>query len=252
MTTEPNQQVWKTLRYSDRRVAGALIEKSKTTPDSYPLTLNSLQNACNQKSNRFPQLQLSVDQVFDAVERLQACDAVKETDGDSRAPKYRHKLYDWLGVDKVEVAVMGELLLRGAQTLGELRGRAARMEPIASLADLRPIIDRLYAKGLIVYLSPPGRGCIVTHALYEDAELEKLKSEHGSQDFVAPVPKQLSDFQTSDTNADETTIGEKGESTRSNPSHDEIAELRQEVAELRALVVSLQAKVEGKPTEHCS
>ncbi|MCL4165469.1 UNVERIFIED_CONTAM: hypothetical protein GTU68_001259, partial [Idotea baltica] len=189
MTDEQSEPRWTVLRYTDRRVAGALIEKSKTTPDSYPLTLNSLQNACNQKNNRFPQLQLSVDQVYEALERLKACEAVRESDGDSRAPKYRHKLYEWLGVDKIEIAVMGELLLRGAQTLGELRGRAARMEPIASLADLRPIVERLYAKGLLVYLTAPGRGCIVTHSLYEEAELAKLKSEHGNQDFDVPTPK---------------------------------------------------------------
>jgi uncharacterized protein YceH (UPF0502 family) len=244
MTDEQPERQWTSLRYTDRRVAGALIEKSKTTPDSYPLTLNSLQNACNQKNNRFPQLQMSVDEVFESLERLQSCGAIRESDGDSRAPKYRHQLYDWLAVDKVEIAVMGELLLRGAQTLGELRGRAARMEPISGLAELRPVIDRLYAKGLIVYLTAPGRGCIVTHALYEQAELEKLKAEHGGQNFEPPTPKPLADAQPIATQTD------PGITRPDEPSvKDEIAQLRTEVAALREIVESLQANADSEQPE---
>jgi uncharacterized protein YceH (UPF0502 family) len=76
------------------------------------------------------------------------------------------------------MAVMTELLLRGAQTIGELRGRSARMEPIADLAALRPILAALVDKGMVVYLTPEGRGCVVTHALYQPSELERLKSEY--------------------------------------------------------------------------
>jgi len=86
-------------------------------------------------------------------------------------------MYEWLGVDKVELAVMTELLLRGAQTEGELRGRAARMEPIADVGALRPVLAALATKGLIVSLTPQGRGHVVTHALYEPRELEKLRAE---------------------------------------------------------------------------
>ena len=104
--------------------------------------------------------------------------AVSLVQGDGRAEKYRHLLYDWLGVDKAELAVMTELLLRGAQTVGELRGRAARMEPIADLGALLPIVDRLRQKNLIIYLTPPGRGAVVTHNLYQPQELAKVKAEH--------------------------------------------------------------------------
>jgi hypothetical protein len=91
--------------------------------------------------------------------------------------RYRHHAYEWLGVDKTELAVMAELLLRGAQTEGELRGRAARMEPIADVAALRPILNSLKAKNLIISLTPEGRGHMLTHALYEPRELEKVRAE---------------------------------------------------------------------------
>lgn len=186
--SSPSPHKWQPLERSDRRVVGVLVEKAKTTPDSYPLTLNSLVNGANQKSNRFPQMQLDEEQVFDALERLRKLGAIAEVQGDGRAAKFRHLLYDWLGVDKFELAVMAELLLRGAQTLGELRARAARMEKIAGISELRPIVDSLYGKGMIVYLTPPGRGCVITHSLYQPQELEKLRTEHGNQNVDVPLP----------------------------------------------------------------
>jgi uncharacterized protein YceH (UPF0502 family) len=159
----------------ERRVVGVMVEKAKTTPDAYPLTLNALRNGCNQKSNRAPVLSMDETHVEDALEKLRAYGAVMEIQGDGRVPKFRHMLYEWLGVEKVEMAVMVELLLRGAQTVGELRGRAARMEPIPDLAALWPILESLQRKKLLIFLSPRGRGCTVTHALYLPNELEKVK-----------------------------------------------------------------------------
>ncbi len=179
---------WQPLSAVDRRVAGVLVEKAKTTPAAYPMTLNSVRTASNQKSNRYPMMQLEEDDVAQALDRLRGLGAVIEVQGDGRVPKYRHLLYDWLGVDKVEIAVMAELLLRGAQTVGELRGRAARMEPIADLAALQPILASLKAKKLIVYLTPEGRGCVVTHALYRPQELEKLRLQFsGAASPTAPA-----------------------------------------------------------------
>jgi len=177
---------WQPLERIDRRVVGVMVEKAKTTPENYPLSSNALVNGCNQKSNRFPQMQLDEGQVDDAIERLRAVGAAAVIQGDGRVDKYRHLLYDWLGVDKVELAVMAELLLRGAQTLGELRGRAARMEPIKGISELRPIVDSLQQKGLVIFLTPPGRGCVVTHALYQEQELEKVRAEHGNLKVDAP------------------------------------------------------------------
>lgn len=171
---------WQPLERIERRVLGVLIEKAKTTPDNYPLSLNALTNGCNQKSNRFPQMQLEEDAVQDAIERLRMVGAVAIIQGDGRVEKYRHLAYDWLGVDKKEIAVMGELLLRGAQSIGELRARAARMEPIPGMTELRPIVERLRKKKLIILLTPPGRGCVLTHALYQDQELAKVRAEHGN------------------------------------------------------------------------
>ena len=232
MTSEENGgeegPKWQKLDRIERRVAGVLVEKAKTTPDNYPLTLNSLLNGANQKSNRFPQMQLDEEHVFDALENLRKLGAIAEVQGDSRAAKFRHLLYDWLGVDKFEIAVMAELLLRGAQTLGELRGRAARMERIPGISDLRPIIDSLHAKGLIIYLTPPGRGCIVTHALYQDQELEKLRAEHGNVEVNVPVQ----------------TAAPRSEPEVSSESRDEIAALRTEVVELREMVEQVRAELE--------
>ena len=158
---------WQPLERVERRVVGVLVEKAKTTPDNYPLSLNSLVNGANQKSNRSPQMQLDEEQVArsdrSAADGLEPVSIIQ---GDGRVEKYRHLMYEWLGVDKVELAVMAELLLRGEQTLGDLRGRAARMEPIKGVAELQPIVDSLRQKELIQLLTPPGRGVRrYTHAL---------------------------------------------------------------------------------------
>jgi uncharacterized protein YceH (UPF0502 family) len=172
---------WRPLERNERRVVGVLAEKAKTTPDAYPMTVNALINGSNQKNNRFPQTQLDEGAVLDALESLRRAGAVSLIQGDGRAEKYRHLLYDWMGVDKMELAVMTELLLRGAQTLGELRGRAARMEPIRDMGELTPIVERLREKGLVIFLSSPGRGAVITHNLYQPQELTKLRNEHGNE-----------------------------------------------------------------------
>jgi len=168
---------WRPVPALDRRVLGVLVEKAKTTPDVYPMSVNALRSGCNQKNNRFPLMDVEIEDIEEALSRLRNLGAIAEVQGSSRVARFRHYLYEWLGVDKVELAVIAELLLRGAQTEGELRGRAARMEPIADVAALRPVIASLKAKGLVLSLTPEGRGHIVTHALYEPRELEKVRNE---------------------------------------------------------------------------
>ena len=179
---------WRPVGAIDRRVAGVLVEKAKTTPDAYPMSLNAICNACNQKSNRFPLMTLEADNVEQSLERLREAGAVGIIEGYGRVPKFRHYLYEWLGVDKVELAVMAELLLRGAQTIGELRARASRMEPVADLAALQPILVSLKSRGLVIPLTPEGRGHVVTHGLYTPGELEKLQAEYAGRGGKRPAP----------------------------------------------------------------
>jgi uncharacterized protein YceH (UPF0502 family) len=183
VTAQPR---WQPLAAIERRVAGVLVEKAKTTPDVYPMTINALVAGCNQKSNRHPVMQVEAEDVEAALDRLRALGAVGIVQGSGRVDKYRHYLYEWLGVEKVEMAVMVELLLRGAQTEGELRGRAARMEPIADVAALRPVLDSLKAKCLLIPLTPEGRGHVLTHALYEPRELEKLRAQAAGGAYTPP------------------------------------------------------------------
>lgn len=178
---------WQPLSAIDRRVIGVLAEKAKTTPDSYPMSLNAICTGSNQKSNRAPVMQLEPDDIEESLDRLRQAGAIGMIEGYGRVSKYRHYLYEWLGVDKVELAVVAELLLRGAQTEGELRGRASRMEPIADLTALRPVLDRLKAKELVIPLTPTGRGHVVTHALYQPRELERVKAQYGRSGAEAPA-----------------------------------------------------------------
>ena len=170
---------WKALDPVQRRVLGVLIEKAKTTPGSYPLTVNAIVVGSNQKNNREPLTSYEAFDVEKALSELQELGAVKEIDWVGRVPKYKHLAYEWLGVRPVELAVLGELLLRGAQALGDLRARAARMEPIADLAALKPIVDGLVERDLMLEITPPGRGQIVSHNLYPPEELEEVRSHHG-------------------------------------------------------------------------
>lgn len=169
---------WQPLGAIDRRVIGVLAEKAKTTPDVYPMSLNGICTGCNQKSNRDPVMQLEPEDVEESLDRLRELGAVGLIEGSGRVSKYRHYLYDWLGVDKVEMAIMTELLLRGDQTLGELRTRASRMEPIADLHALQTLLTSLHHKKLVIYLTPEGRGQVVTHALYKPRELDNLREKY--------------------------------------------------------------------------
>lgn len=179
---------WQTLDAMQRRVLGVLVEKAKTTPDSYPLTVNAIKTGCNQKSNRKPQMDLAADDVMATLDELRDMKAVSEVQGDGRVSKYRHRAYDWFGVDKVELAVLAELLLRGEQTVGELRGRAARMEPISGVSDLLPILSRLKQKGLLWEVTPAGRGQIVSHRLFLASEQSEMKMPAAPTSISAPRP----------------------------------------------------------------
>jgi uncharacterized protein len=128
----------------ETRVLGALIEKDITTPDYYPLSLNALVNACNQKNNRDPVMTLDESAVRGALAALQEKRLAGPASGsDSRVAKFEHRLQEVFNFDRREVAVVCVLLLRGAQTPGELRGRSERMYHFEGLEDVISTLDRL-------------------------------------------------------------------------------------------------------------
>jgi uncharacterized protein len=132
------------LSDAEVRALGSLVEKDITTPDYYPLSLNALVNACNQKNNRDPVMTLDEDTVLDAVDSLERQRLAGPASGaDSRVTKYEHRLQEVFNFDRREIAILCVLLLRGAQTPGELRGRAERMYRFEALEDVLATLDRL-------------------------------------------------------------------------------------------------------------
>lgn len=122
------------LTPTEARVLGVLVEKAQTTPGQYPLTLNSIVTGSNQRSNRYPVTNISEDEALEAIDGLKVKELMREVVmSGSRVPKFRHVARETLNVSTSELVVLTELLLRGAQTVGEIRGRASRMHPLESL-----------------------------------------------------------------------------------------------------------------------
>ena len=135
------------LTPDESRVLGVLIEKAFTTPDQYPLTLNAVVNGSNQKNNRDPVTTLDDTRAFDALEGLRGKGLVVRADmAGSRVNKFKHQTGDTLHVRPAEVALLAELLLRGPQTLGELRGRASRMQPFESIEAVKNMLGALMSR----------------------------------------------------------------------------------------------------------
>lgn len=210
------------LTLAEQRILGVLIEKQKTTPDVYPMSLNGLTVGCNQKSNRDPVLNLVDDEVEATLEELNRRQlAIRVVSG--RVDKWKHVLYEMWNVDKVEIAVLAELFLRGPQTEGELRSRVSRMEPIDDIDALRAILHKLGERGFTVYLTPEGRrGTIVGHGFLTPEALATLKS------------RMAEGVRLEDTSAS---------ASSSVPKPNEISELRKELEEVRLTVKSLVDQV---------
>jgi uncharacterized protein YceH (UPF0502 family) len=240
---------WKPLNSRQRRVLGVLVEKAKTTPDVYPMTINGIVAGCNQKSNREPLMSLSAEDVEQILGELRALGAVAVVQGVGRVEKFRHYFYEWLGIDKAESAVMTELLLRGAQTLGELRGRAARMEPLPDLNALKAVVDLLLKKNLMIELTPSGRGQVVSHNLYKERELVELRAQYAGHSYAGDSYAGNSGDAPNDAGEEGTTAAHaphaaasphrvqqmpSAPSTAGTVTRDMFAELEVEVAELRA------------------
>jgi hypothetical protein len=173
-----------------RRVLGVLVEKAKTTPDNYPLSLAAIISGSNQKSNRAPKMDLDEDDALIALDELRNVGAVREVHGSGRVVKYRHAAYEWLRVDGPGAAVMTELLLRGPQTIGEIRTRASRMQALDDLQAAQAVIDTLIEQGLVEALTPPGRGQTFAHTLYPPEERQYLNARIEKQAAKAPTPGQ--------------------------------------------------------------
>jgi uncharacterized protein len=244
----PASPRWQPLEGIQRRVLGVLVEKAKTTPESYPLSLNALRSGCNQKNNRSPLMQLEEEQIEETLDELRKLGAVAVVQGGGRIDRYRHLAYEWLGVEKVELAVMTELLLRGSQTVGELRGRAARMEPIKGLSELQPTLDTLLAKGLIQYLTPPGRGSVVTHTLYLDREMDKVRREAALHVTTSDVP--VAAAREVAPAADRPTPARPQPANSSNSS--EADDLRDQVDSLREELAGVKRELETARAEFTS
>lgn len=144
------------------RVLGALIEKQIATPDYYPLTLNSLLAACNQRSNREPVVNYSDQTVLNAIETLRPKHLVYiYYASESRVPKYKHRVGDHFGLDARESAIMCVLMLRGPQTIGEIRTRTTRLHNFADLNEVKEVLDKLISREdeplVAVLASQPGQ-----------------------------------------------------------------------------------------------
>ena len=145
------------LSPDEARLLGVLIEKAQTTPQQYPLTLNAATNGANQRNNRDPITDLNEDAVFDAMNGLRAKGLIAQVDmSGSRVAKYRHMATEKLSLNTRELVILAELLLRGPQTLGELRGRASRMHPLETLEAVRSVLEQLMGREepLVVQLAP--------------------------------------------------------------------------------------------------
>jgi uncharacterized protein YceH (UPF0502 family) len=232
---------WKPLDPIQRRVLGVLIEKAKTTPAGYPMSVNAIVSGCNQKNNRDPVMELDDFTVEKALSELRDLGAVLEVDWMGRVSKFKHEAYTWLGISRPEAAVMGELLLRGAQSVGDLRGRAARMEPIEDLTALRPLVDALVGRGLMIELTPPGRGQMVSHNLYLPGELKELRSGSGGH---APAPQARS-FPAEPGAAG--PAARPGGDARLEALATEVARLRDELSAVHDEVRELRARLDRGP-----
>lgn len=242
------------LNRRQRRVLGVLIEKGMTTPEYYPLTLKAVTTGCNQKSNRDPVTNLDEESILDTLEELREMGftGTVHTDG-GRAERYRHYIRHKFDLSEIQIAVMGELLLRGRQQLGELRARASRMTPIGSLDELRDELSGLMQSGTVRSSGDlHRRGIEVDHGLYLDKEPESnfgsdvSRSESTVSDQSSgeerSVPMESESTSQAETTAPAPTNSQWEESRQQ--LQDENRELRERMERLEETVRDLSAQLD--------
>jgi uncharacterized protein len=212
----------------ETRVLGSLVEKDITTPDYYPLSLNALINACNQKNNRDPVLSLDEDVVRRALETLQEKRLAGPTSSaDSRVTKYEHRLQETFNFTRGETAIFCVLLLRGPQTPGELRGRTERMHRFEDLDEVQSTLQRLMQRdpALVAMLArqPGTKESRYAHLL--SGEVEASAAVHAS---AAP----------------DSSAGGSSDGARIAHLEDDVASLRTEVADLKQQLANFRKQFE--------
>jgi uncharacterized protein len=214
----------------ETRVLGSLIEKDITTPDYYPLSLNALVNACNQKNNRDPVMNLDEGVVRDALITLQEKRLAGPAGGaDSRVTKYEHRLQEVFNFDRREIAVLGVLLLRGPQTPGELRGRTERMYHFEALDDVVSTLDRLNQR------EPPLARVLPRQPGTKESRYTHLFSgEPQATDEAASVARTCPERESKGPSpANLTTSSTPSAIDRLTKLEEEVARLRQELSEVQ-------------------
>lgn len=207
------------------RILGCLIEKELTTPDQYPLSLNALTAACNQKSNRDPVMALGEADVVRGLDALKFRQLVVLSSDGVRVPRYRHILAERLGLAPEELALLCELLVRGAQTVGELRTRTERMRPFPDCAAVEEVLTELMGRDLVSRLPrQPGRKEARYAHLFSGTPEEAVSSR-------APTPG-------------EARLPAPTAVERMGRLEEEVAALRAEVAGLRQAVAQFMAQFE--------
>jgi uncharacterized protein YceH (UPF0502 family) len=205
----------------EARALGCLVEKEITTPEYYPLSLNALVNACNQKSNRDPLMNLEEDTVRQALRTLSEQALARSASGDSRVAKYEHRLADTFNFTRPETAILCELLLRGPQTPGELRSRAERMHPFEDLSvvqsTLRHLMERDPPLVKLLPRQPGNKEARYAHLLSGDLEVRE----------ATPVKA----VAISSSSADNARVTEL--ETEISTLREEIADLKSQFAEFR-------------------
>jgi uncharacterized protein len=222
------------LTAPEQRVLGCLIEKRRTTPDTYPLSINALRLACNQSTNRDPVLDYDEHTVRDAAQRLSHRGLARLASGaGSRAIKYRHLAEEALGLGQEELAVLCVLLLRGPQTPGELKARTERLAHIESLAEVERLLETLSDRGFVSRLPrrPGLKEDRFVHLLRADEDESELDAATLAVSLPgAPPPEALAAALEAEEDDDDVDDG----------LADRVTRLEREVAELRAELHALR------------